>query len=94
MYTCIVPSASDVIWSPTTSLVDDTTCDKAGRRLFIEKEEQKMLKHYPLKNVVFYTQIPYLKKQVMSREFEFLLADLGMHFASSNYLKEMMGKGS
>ena len=70
-------------------LVDDHTCDEAGRKMGIEQEERK---HYPLENVVFYTQVPFVKAHVMSREFEFLLADLGFHFTHSDYLKEVVGE--
>lgn len=89
MYTCIVPSAPDILRNPATSLVDEQSCEKIGRKLDIELEEKHLLKHYPLENVVFFTQIPFIKDQVMSREFEFLLTDIGMHFAESKYLKEM-----
>lgn len=94
MYTCIVPSASELIWNPSTSLVDEETCPKIGRKLVRADEKEKHMQHYPLKNVVFYTQIPYLHDRVMSREFEFLLADLGMHFVFSQYMKEAMGECS
>ena len=92
MYMCIVPDAPDHIRRPAATLVDGKNCNKIGRQMAPEEEEQAKLKYYPLKNIVFYTQIPHLKEQVMSREFEFLLADLGMHFTSSEYIKEAIGK--
>lgn len=92
MYTCIVPVASDHVWNPSTPLVDEETCPNIGRKLVREEEKEKHMQHYPLKNIVFYAQIPYLLDRVMSREFEFLLADLGLHFIFSQYLKEAMGK--
>ena len=92
MYTCVVPSASDHVWNPATPMVDEESCSAVGRKLIREEEQQKHLPHYPLQNIVFYTQIPFLKNMVMSREFEFLLADLGLHFVFSQYLKEAVGE--
>lgn len=73
-------------------MVDEESCSSVGRKLIREEENQKHLPHYPLQNIVFYTQIPFLKNMVMSREFEFLLADLGLHFVFSQYLKEAVGE--
>ena len=69
MYACVVPSASDQVWNPATPMVDDEPCSAVGRKLIREEEQQKHLPHYPLQNIVFYTQIPFLKNMVMSREF-------------------------
>ncbi len=93
MYMCIVPDAPEHVRNPKASFVDGKNCHKIGRQMIPEEEDQAKLKYYPLKNIVFYTQLPHLKEQVMSREFEFLLADLGMHFVSSDYIKEAIGEG-
>lgn len=92
MHMCIVPSASDHVWKPGISLIDEKSCREVGREFVRESEDPKKLKHYPLKNVIFYVQIPYMKKQVMSRDFEFLIADLGIHFTFSSYLMESISK--
>jgi hypothetical protein len=92
MYMCVVPSASEHVWNPNTKFVDEKSCPKIGRQLVRNDEEAKHLPIYPLQNIVFYTQIPHFKNQVMSREFEFLLADLGIHFVFSQYLIEAKGE--
>lgn len=92
MYMCIVKDAVDHVRNPSAVFVDGMNCPKLGRKLAVEDEDQTMLKHYPLQNILFYTQIPHFKEQVMAREFEFLLADLGVHFTSSNYIKEAIGE--
>ena len=75
-------------------MIDDQSCLDTGRPFVLVEEDSKMLPHYPLKNIMLYSYIPYLKKHVMSKEFEFLLMDIGLQFMFSSYVKEFMGKGS
>ena len=74
-------------------MIDEAACKKIGRPFYREDEDPQKVKYYPLRNILFYTQIPYMKEQVMSREFEFLIADVGIHFVLSSYVKEVIGKG-
>ena len=84
MYMCVVPDASRVIRDRGTPLIDEKSCDLHGQHL--EVTSMETLRHYPLENVVFYTQIPYIKTQVMTRMFQFLLTDMGLKFSTSDYL--------
>ena len=84
MYMCVVPDASRVIRDRDIPLIDEKSCDLHGQHLEITSMET--LRHYPLENVIFYTQIPYIKTHVMSRMFQFLLTDMGLKFSTSDYL--------
>ena len=86
---CVLPNAGGHIWNPTYELINDESCDKIGRRL--ETEAKAIMKKYPLQNVLFYVQIPYIKDHVMSRLFQHLITDLGIQFSSNDYLKRLMG---
>ena len=90
MYMCIAPHARRHMWDPTFDFIDQTTCNQVGREL--EKESAQRMQLYPLGNVVFYTQIPYIKSHVMSRLFQFMVADLGIQFTSSDYPERLMSK--
>ena len=84
MYMCVVPDASKVIRDRGVPLIDEKSCETHGQHL--EVTSLDTLRHYPLENVIFYTQIPYVKKHVMSRMFQFLLTDMGLKFSTSDYL--------
>lgn len=88
-HTCVVPSAGGHIWDPTYELINDESCNKIGRHL--EMEAKATLKDYPLQNILFYTQIPYIKDHVMSRLFQHLITDLGIQFSSTDYIRRLMG---
>ncbi len=74
----------------TYDLIDDEACNMYGHMLDVDSA--KTLRAYAPKNVVFYAQIPHKKKHVMTRHFQFLLADLGVQFSSSDYSKKLMGR--
>ena len=78
------------MWDPTFDLIDQTACNRVGRVL--ERESTQRMQLYPLGNVVFYTQIPYIKSHVMSRLFQYMVADLGFQFTSSEYPERLMRK--
>ena len=84
MYMCVVPDAGKVIRDRGTPLIDEKLCEIHGKHLEITSLDT--LRHYPLENVIFYTQIPYVKTHVMSRMFQFLLTDMGLKFSTSDYL--------
>ena len=42
--------------------------------------------------VIFYAQIPYMRRHVMIRMFHFLIADLGISFTSSDYTSTVMSE--
>ena len=84
MYMCVVPDASKVIRDGGIPLIDEKSCELHGQHL--EVTSMEMLRHYPLENVIFYTQIPYIKTHVMTRLFQFLLTDMGLKFSTSDYL--------
>lgn len=90
-HTCVVPSAGGHIWDPTYELINDESCNKIGRHL--EMEAKATLKDYPLQNILFYTQIPYIKDHVMSRLFQHLITDLGIQFSSTDYIRRLMDYG-
>ena len=90
MYMCIAPHARRHMLDPTFDLIDRTTCNRVGRVL--ERESTQRMQLYPLGNVVFYTQIPYIKGHVMSRLFQYMVADLGFQFTSSEYPERLMRK--
>lgn len=75
---------------PTFDLIDKTSCSQVGRVLEAESPERMQL--YPIGNVVFYTQIPYINTHVMSRLFQFMVADLGIQFTSSEYPEKLMSE--
>lgn len=87
MYMCVVPDASRVLRNRDSPLIDEQSCDSHGQHLDVSSPET--LRHYPLKNVVFYTQIPHIKNQVMSRMFHFLLTDMGLKFSSGDYVSHI-----
>lgn len=84
MYMCVVPDAGGVLRDRDIPLIDENSCESHGQHLEITSLET--LRHYPLENVIFYTQIPYIKTHVMSRMFQFLLTDMGLKFSTSDYL--------
>lgn len=90
MYMCIAPHARRHMWDPTFDLIDQTACNRVGRVL--ERESTQRMQLYPLGNVIFYTQIPYIKSHVMSRLFQYMVADLGFQFTSSEYPERLMRK--
>lgn len=92
MYTCVVPDASRVIRDRGTPLIDEQSCDLYGQHL--EVTSMETLRHYPLENVIFYTQIPYVKTHVMTRMFQFLLTDMGLKFSTSDYLAAIESESS
>ena len=83
MYRCVLPEAYKFIRESSSPLIDEEACDMLGKHL--EEKSMDNLKHYPLDAVVFYTQIPHIRHQVMSRMFQFLLADMGLKFTTSDY---------
>ena len=72
----------------TFDLIDETSCDQVGR--ILETESPQRMQLYPIGSVIFYTQIPYIKSHVMSRMFQFVMADLGIQFTSSEYPERLM----
>lgn len=90
MHPCIVPDAREHIWGKETKLIDEMSCDVTGRAVELDMLEKP--EYYPLENVLFFTPIPYIKDQVMSRLFHFLIADIGFSFVSSDYSKKVMSK--
>ena len=89
---CLIPDGSKVTRDMTFDHIDHDSCKQIGQKL--EFQSARGMRAYPSKNVVFYTVIPYKKGQVMSRLFQFLLADLGIHFSSSEYPEKLMSKRS
>ena len=83
MYMCVLPNAMQFIRDKDKPLIDEQSCDNIGQPL--EVSSMETLRHYPLESVVFFTQIPYAKKTVMSRMFQFLLTDMGLKFTTSDY---------
>ena len=82
--TCVVKDSFRHVRDPGTTLVDDTECGQIGKPMDLEVEDNK--KYYPLENVLFHVQIPFLNDQVMSRKFHFVVTDLAIHF-NNDYLK-------
>ena len=50
----------------------------------LETEPHKQ--YYPLENILFHVQIPFLDGQILSRKFHFVIADLAIHF-DNDFLK-------
>ena len=71
-------------------LIDETICSEVGQPL--NEPSLQQLQVYPPKNVIFYAQIPYMRRHVMIRLFHFLIADLGISFTSSNYTSTGMSE--
>lgn len=90
LYLCLLPIAKKATRDVSFNLIDDDTCSQNGRSLDVETA--RGLQAYPPSNVVFYAQIPHKKNHVMTRYFQFLLADLGIHFSTSDYPKRLMGE--
>ena len=90
MYMCIAAHARRHMRDPTFDLIDETSCSRVGRVLEAESPERMQL--YPIGNVVLYTQIPYIKSHVMSRLFQFMVADLGIQFTSSEFPEKLMSE--
>ena len=70
-------------------MIDDDSCQMIGR--MEDLDNLKMPEAYPVANVMFYTPIPFLKDNVMSRLFHFLITDLGINFKTSEFPRLMMG---
>lgn len=87
---CIVPSAHKIIWDSTSQMMDDDYCEVVGRSVPLDELERADL--YPSENALFYTPVPFLKNNVMSRLFHFLIADIGISFKTSDYPRALMGK--
>ena len=87
---CVVPDALEHIRGEGNPLIDETTCSEVGQP-FNEPSLQQ-LQVYPPKNVIFYAQIPYMRRHVMIRLFHFLIADLGISFTSSDYTSTVMSE--
>ena len=77
---CVVPDALEHIRGEGNPLIDETICSEVGQPL--NEPSLQQLQVYPLKNVIFYAQIPYMRHHVMIRLFHFLIADLGISFTS------------
>lgn len=69
-------------------MIDESSCNVFGR--LIELDTLEKPEYYPLENVVFYTTIPFITNQVMSRLFHFLIADVGISFVSGDFTKKIM----
>jgi hypothetical protein len=82
--TCIVENAFRHILDPGTALVDGTECGRVGKPMDLETEPHKQ--YYPLENILFHVQIPFLDGQILSRKFHFVIADLAIHF-DNDFLK-------
>ena len=54
--------------------------------LEIEKNKQ----YYPLSNILFHVQIPFLQDQIMSRLFHFVVTDLAVHL-NNDFAELIMG---
>ncbi|XP_064385810.1 protein wntless-like [Halichondria panicea] len=88
MSLCIVPSSHKIVWDSSKRMIDDEQCKTMGRSVSLNELEKAEL--YPTENALFYTPIPFLKKNVMSRLFHFLIVDLGINFKTSEYPKKLM----
>lgn len=86
--TCIVENAFRHVVDPGTTLVDSTECEHIGKSMELETEPNKQ--YYPLDNILFHVQIPFLNDQIMSRKFHFVIADLAIHF-NNDFLKIVVG---
>ena len=86
--TCIVKDAYLHVLEPESSLVDRTECSLIGQPVDLETMEHKQ--YYPLDNVLFYVQIPFQEKQIMSRKFHFVIADLSVLF-DNEFTELVMG---
>jgi hypothetical protein len=75
--TCVVENGYRHVLNPQFSLVDKTECSRIGKSLDLETERNKQ--YYPLDNILFYVQIPFLQDQIMSRKFHFVVTDLAVH---------------
>ncbi len=71
-------------------MIDDEQCKTMGRSVSLDKLEKAEL--YPTENALFYTPIPFLKNNVMSRLFHFLIVDVGINFKTSEYPKKLMSE--
>ena len=76
------------ILDPHSNLVDSAECGSVGQSLDLEVDRHK--EAYPLSNILFYVQIPFRHDQIMSRLFQFVVTDLGVHFTVSDYAELIM----
>ena len=60
---CVVPDALEHIRGEGNPLIDETTCSEVGQPL--NEPSLQQLQVYPPKNVIFYGQIPYMRRHVM-----------------------------
>lgn len=90
MAMCVLPDPLDRL-RQTRDLIDEDNCNEFGSSVISRSKQE--LQAYPMKNVMFYTQIPSkLSRHVMSRWFQFLIADLGMQFTSGDYAEKLTSK--
>ena len=90
LYMCVVPDALEHIRGKGNPLIDETTCSEVGQPL--NEPSLQQLQVYPPKNVIFYAQIPYMRRHVMIRLFHFVIANLGISFTSSDYTSTVMSE--
>lgn len=79
-----------MIWDSDKQMMDDDYCQAIGRSVSLDDLERADL--YPPENALFYTPIPFMKNNVMSRLFHFLITDMGLNFKTSAYPRSLMGK--
>ena len=87
--TCVVENGYRHVLNPQFKLIDRTECNRIGRSLDLETERNKQ--YYPLDNILFYVQMPFLQEQIMSRKFHFVVTDLAVHL-NNDFVKLIMGK--
>ncbi len=85
-----MPSSHNIVWDSSQRLIDDKQCKTIGRSVSLDELEKADL--YPTENALFYTPIPFLKDNVMSRLFHFLIVDLGISFKMSEYPRKLMSE--
>lgn len=91
MAMCVLPDPLDRIREGSLDLIDEDNCNAFGSG-DVSRSKQH-LQAYPMKNIMFYTQIPSkLSRHVMSRWFQFLITDLGMQFSSGEYAEKVTSK--
>lgn len=90
MNLCIVPNSHDLIWDKNKLMIDDERCKIIGRQVDLHGLDKAEL--YPTVNALFYTPIPFLKDNVMSRLFHFLITDVALSFKTSEYPKKMISE--
>eukprot|EP00731_Ephydatia_muelleri_P017966 Em0011g6a len=88
MAMCVLPDPLDRLREGSLDLIDEDNCNVFGSGEVSRSKQH--LQAYPMKNIMFYTQIPSkLSRHVMSRWFQFLITDLGMQFSSGEYAEKV-----